>query len=236
MQKSSYSEISSPPGSVDWESESPVLVGQPHPRCTTQDEPLPSVDQHKAPVLENSTGAQTEGLGSVQNISDADREPEKLELTSDYQHHEDLVPPAPGIPPCSIPFMEHRLPPFQPFPFRAKIEDGVTAVSVPAPSASPEVVVPNVPHTSSGGEHLAIHPALSEFIRPSSPPPPIVLSNTAIQGSRRSHFSVVSESASSPPQSPNSNVSDVIPPRLISPSSIGKCFCNSSGPQRRGLI
>ncbi|KAM5538743.1 hypothetical protein V8D89_007465 [Ganoderma adspersum] len=218
---SSYSEISSPPGSVDWESDSPVLVGQPHPCRTTRDGPLPSVDQYMAPAMENPTGAQTEDPGSVQNISDVDREPEKLELTLDYQHRGDLASPVLAIPSYSIPLTEDRIssftPLFPPSPASAEIEDGVKAVPGLVPRASPEVVVSNVPHTSSSRERVTIYPASSsESISPrpdTSSTPAIKGNNATPQVPRRPHF-VVSEPASPPPRSPSSDVSDIIPPRL----------------------
>ncbi|PIL26159.1 hypothetical protein GSI_11914 [Ganoderma sinense ZZ0214-1] len=227
---SSYSELSSPPGSVDWELESPVLVGQPHPRfasTATQDRAPPPPDLPATSTTMENPKEDPQLLG---DISDGDKKPEKSQSTyTGSQHPGDIT--LPMIPSCPMPVINCRppsvTPPILPSgPESAGLEDDVRVG--PMPSASPEAIVivpsvPHIPHTSSLRGPAASYQASSGSILPGSgtPSSPPTKSNDAtVRVPAQVHFCMIPEPISPPSPAPSSDISDIIPPRpSLSPIS-----------------
>ncbi|KAI1795465.1 hypothetical protein LXA43DRAFT_1108885 [Ganoderma leucocontextum] len=174
MPKSFYSELSGPLQGIDRDSESPVLVDLPSPRCTAQDWLPPSVDQHAEPSMGDPTGPPTEDPRLVRDLPDVIRELDKLveSTDSDYPHPGDLTSPAPTIPGCWIPRTEHPTlivtPTLSSTSESAGTEDGVRAVVVPSPS--PEVVLSDRANVRSRGPVVVpVTRSQSPFSAPPSP-------------------------------------------------------------------
>nr|VWP00171.1 Zn(2)-C6 fungal-type domain-containing protein [Ganoderma boninense] len=240
---SSYSELSSPPGSVDWESGSgsPVLVGQPHSGSisATLDRASPSTNTSTDPLATPATENAKEDPQLVRDVSDVNKEPGKPQSTyADSPHPGELASPVPMNPrfvnPGPINIVGHRhllaTPDLPPSPESAALEDSIRALPMPSVSSEANAILPLVRDTPSYRRAITPYEASSG---PASPrhdvqsTAPMESTNVTIEVPPRSYFSgfyPVSAPFIPPPPSPSADSSDVIPPPRLSPTPSNSSF------------